>query len=63
MQQQVDMQQTQHRRDSKAITTPPMILETKLVSGGPFVGEKAGLVTMGEVKIDTPVGTAEQRSM
>ena len=59
MQQQVDMQQTQHRRDSKAIT-PPITLETMLVSGGPLVGEKDGLVSTDEVKIDTPVGTAEQ---
>ena len=59
MQQQVDMQQTQHRRDSKAIT-PQITLETMLVSGGPLVGEKDGLVSTDEVKIDTPVGTAEQ---
>ena len=53
------MQQTQPKRDSKAIT-PPTTLETMLVSGGTLVGEKDGLVTIDEVKIDTPVGTAEQ---
>ena len=61
--QQTAMQQTQPNSDSIAIT--PMTLEIKivLVSGGLLVGEKDGLVTvatMGEVKIDTPVG---QRSM
>ena len=59
--QQTDMQETQHNRDSEAIT-PPITLEIMLVSGGPLVGERKGLVTvatMGEVKIDTPVGTAE----
>ena len=63
--QQADMQQTQHNRDSEPIT-PPTTFEIMFVPGGLLVGEKDGLVTvatMGEVKIDTPVGTAEQRSM
>lgn len=60
MQQQVNMQQTQTKRDSKAVT-PPTTIETTLVSGGPLVGEKDGLVTTDEVKIDTPVGTAENK--
>ena len=63
--QQTDMQQTQHNSDSEPIT-PPTTLEIVLVSGGLLVGEKDGLVTaatMGEVKIDAPVGTAEQRIM
>lgn len=59
MMQQVDMQQTQTKRDSKVIT-PPTTIETMLVSGGPLVGEKDGLASTDEVKIDTPVGTAEQ---
>ena len=54
------MQQTQTKRDSKAVT-PPTTIETTLVSGGPLVGEKDGLVTTDEVKIDTPVGTAENK--
>ena len=45
MQQQIDMQQEQPKRASKAIT-PPITLETTSVSGGPLVG---GLVTIGEV--------------
>ena len=62
---QYAMQQTQHNRDSEPIT-PPITLEIVLASGGLLVGEKDGLVTvatMGEVKIDTPVGTGEQRIM
>ena len=55
------MQQTKHNRDSEAITPPTF----EAVRPGLLVGERNGLVavaTMGEVKIDTPVGTAEQRS-
>ena len=56
------MQQTQHNSEA---TTPPITLEIVLMSGGLLVGKRDGLVavaTMGEVKIDTPVGTAEQGS-
>jgi len=51
MQQQVDMQQKQPKKASKAITIPTV--KGTLESGGPLVG---WLVT-------TDVGTAEQKSM
>ena len=59
---QTDMQQAQH--NSVSVSTPP--IPPGIAAGGPLVGEKDGLLTvatMGEVKIDTPVGTVEQRIM